>query len=298
MWEDAYTLLCNDGNGVIAKIKSMLENINLGEHYFKTAFLLRESMFLNGVIYSSESWYGVTEEEIGELEKLDNVLLRSIFEVPQSAPVVSLFLESGCVRVRHIIKARRVNFLHQLANLNKEEMEYKFFKCQWDHPSTQDWTEQVKTDLMDLGLPVSLDFVTSKSENAWKDLVKSKVKTFEFSSLMEARKSKTINLNYSRLKMQDYLELKTMNRKEAIVLFKFRTRMSPFAENFKSGNLCTVCPLCLSHVDSQEESFNCVTLKKVLTIRGNYKDIFTNTFTEELVQTLYAIYNYRKEFKE
>ena len=74
--------------------------------------------------------------------------------------------------------------------------------------------------------------------------------------------------------------------------------MSPFADNFKSGNLSTVCPLCLSHVDSQEESFNCVTLKKVLTIRGNYKDIFTNTFTEELVQTLYAIYNYRNESKE
>ena len=283
---------------MIAKIKSMLENIYLGEHYFKTAFLLRESMFLNGVIYSSESWYGVTEEEISELEKLDNMLLRSIFEVPQSAPVVSLFLESGCVRVRNIIKARRVNFLHQLANLNKEEMEYKFFKCQWDHPSTQDWTEQVRTDLMDLGLPVSLDFVTSQSENTWKELVKTKVKSYEFSKLMESRKSKTINLNYSQLKMQEYLELKKMTRKEAIVLFKFRTRMSPFAENFKSGNLVTVCPLCLSHVDSQEESFNCVTLKKVLKIRGNYKDIFSNTFPEELIKTLYGICNYRKEYKE
>ena len=139
----------------------MLENMSLGKHYFKTAFLLRESMFLNGVIYSSESWYRVTEEEIEELEKLDNILLRYIFEVPQSAPVVSLFLESGSVRIRNILKARRMNFLHQLANLDKQEMEYKFFKCQWDHPSPQDWTEQVKNDLREVGVPVSFDFISS-----------------------------------------------------------------------------------------------------------------------------------------
>ena len=164
------------GNGVISKIKSMLENMSLGKHYFKTAFFLRESMFLNGVIYSSESWYRVTEEEIEELEKLDNILLRYIFEVPQSVPVVSLFLESGSVRIRNILKARRMNFLHQLANLDKQEMEYKFFKCQWDHPSPQDWTEQVKNDLSEVGIPVSLDFITSKSEYVFKEIVKTKIK--------------------------------------------------------------------------------------------------------------------------
>ena len=286
------------GNGVISKIKSMLENMSLGKHYFKTAFLLRESMFLNGVIYSSESWYRVTEEEIEELEKLDNILLRYIFEVPQSAPVVSLFLESGSVRIRNILKARRINFLHQLANLDKKEMEYKFFKCQWDHPSPQDWTEQVKNDLTEVGIPASLDFITSKSENVFKEIVKTKVKLLEFSQLMGGRKSKTINLNYSQLKMQEYLELKDMSRRQAIVLFKFRTRMSPFGENFKSGKLATVCPMCLSHPDSQEESFNCPAIKKMLKIRGNYKDIFSNKFPEELIQTLYDIYNCRKEYNE
>ena len=40
------------GNGVIARIKNLLENMSLGEHYFKIAFLLRESLFLNGILYS------------------------------------------------------------------------------------------------------------------------------------------------------------------------------------------------------------------------------------------------------
>ena len=74
--------------------------------------------------------------------------------------------------------------------------------------------------------------------------------------------------------------------------------MSPFQENLRSGNLATICPLCYSHVDSQENSFICYTLKRVLSIKGNYQDIFTTKFPEELIKTIYDIYNYRKESQE
>ena len=115
---------------------------------------------------------------------------------------------------------------------------------------------------------------------------------------MEARKSKTKNIDYSNLHMQEYLQLKTITRMEALILFKFRTRMAPFKENFKSGQFISLCPLCLSHVDSQENSFICETFKKIFTIKGNYKDLFTNHIPDELVKSLYNIYTYRKEFEE
>ena len=283
------------GNGALAHIRSILDNISLGRHYFKTAFLLRESFFLNGILFSSEAWYGITEEEIDQLEKLDIQLLRYIFEVPHSVPVVSLYLESGCVRIRNIIRARRLNFLHYLANMKKDEMLYKFFKCQWDHPSQRDWTVQVRSDMRKIGLPESLEFVTSKSEKVFKEIVKREIKTFEFSNLMQERKSKTINLKYSHLKMQEYLLLNNMNKNEAIILFKFRTRMAPFGENYKAGRFSSTCPYCFSHIDSQEESFKCSALNKMIDIRGKYEDIFVGNFSEELIKTLYHIYKYRKE---
>ena len=115
---------------------------------------------------------------------------------------------------------------------------------------------------------------------------------------MEARNSKTKDLNYQTLKMQQYLELKTLTKREAIVLFKFRTRMAPFGENFRSGQVVKICPLCSSHVDSQEESFNCLTLKRFLSIEGNYKNIFSSNIPHELIKTLYKIYSYRKEYQE
>ena len=47
------------GNGIVSQIRSILERVSLGAHYFKIAMLLRESMLLNGILSSSESWYGL-----------------------------------------------------------------------------------------------------------------------------------------------------------------------------------------------------------------------------------------------
>ena len=132
------------GNGIIAKIKAMLENTSLGQEYFRIAFLLRESLFLNGILFASESWYGLKSDEVEELENVDRILMRTIFEVPESVPIVGLYLESGCLTIGALIKARRVNFLHTLANLEESEMLSKFVLHQWDQPSKLDWTEQVK----------------------------------------------------------------------------------------------------------------------------------------------------------
>ena len=174
-------------------------------------------------------------------------------------------------------------------------MEYNFFKAQWDYPCPKDWTLKVKQDLADLGLPISLKFITSKSEKNFKELVKVKVKELEFKELMGQRTSKSKNIMYENLKLQKYLKLETANKKQAIILFKFRTRMSPFGENFRSGKQSTICPFCLSHVDSQEKSMDCPTLRKELRINGNYQDLFSKDIPVELVQTLFDIYAYRKE---
>ena len=126
-----------------------------------------------------------------------------------------------------LIKARRVTFLHHLANLDESEMLFKFFKCQWDHPVQLDWTEQARLNLQELDIPVSLNFLKSKSKAVFKRQVKEKMKKFELSRLMteKSTKSKLTNLSYSEFKMHEYLDLKTMNKTEAIVLFKFRVRM-------------------------------------------------------------------------
>ena len=118
--------------------------------------------------------------------------------------------------------------------------------------------------MSDLGFPVSLEFFRSKSKNVFEKLVKEKITNFE------GKRSKLENLYYFKLEMQEYLWLNSRNKKEAIVLFKFRTRMAPFGENYKAGNVTTIFPLCSSHTDSQEESFTCVLLDRVMKIEGRH----------------------------
>ena len=64
------------GTGVICEIINILNTVTLGEHYFATAVLLRESLFLNSILTSAEIWYDFRKEEISDLENLNISLLR------------------------------------------------------------------------------------------------------------------------------------------------------------------------------------------------------------------------------
>ena len=98
--------------------------------------------------------------------------------------------------------------------------------------------------------------------------------------------------------MQEYLEMKDMTASQAKALFKFRMRMAPFGENFSVGAKTVLCPLCKKHPDGQEESFTCEKVKRLVNVRGNYKDIFKTKFSPELLQTIYNIFNFREEYRK
>ena len=47
----------------------MLQEISFGKHYFEIATILRDSLFINGILWNMETWYDVKEKEIVDLEK-------------------------------------------------------------------------------------------------------------------------------------------------------------------------------------------------------------------------------------
>ena len=75
--------------------------------------------------------------------------------------------------------------------------------------------------------------------------------------------------------------------------------MCQFGENFKAGQITTICPVCSNHEDSQEKSFECVKLKEIINVRGNYyQEIFGKQFPSELIKTLCNVQFYREERKK
>ena len=161
-----------------------------------------------------------------------------------------------------------------------------------------EWTTEVKLNLAEFNMTEEFEFFKSKSKEAFQSFVKVKARKYELERLKKLQKSKTENLVYSKLELQEYLELKDMNARQAKILFKFRVRMAPFGENFKGGLDTPLCPLCSAHPDTQEESFRCEKICRLIEVKGNYSDIFGFYFPQELIQTLYNIFCFRDEYRK
>ena len=287
------------GLGKIAQIMSMIEKISLGKHYFKIAFLLRESTFLSSILTNSEIWYKLSREELEDLEVLDRTLLKRILSVPDSTPTSALYLETGCMSITTTIKARRINYLQYLVKLPKEEMLSKFFHCQWLDSCQHDWTRQVRKDLEDFNLPVDLALIEKKSEFSWKTLVKKKAKEYELERLILVKetknKSKMKDLKYEKLMAQEYLT--NLDVHLAKTVLRFRVRMERFNGNFRGQGPTTPCPLCGLHKDEQHLSFNCPTVMKELDVTEEYENLFKVNISFDMAKTCHEIVKLRTKEK-
>ena len=76
--------------------------------------MLRESMLINGLLFNSEIWYGLTKNEIIELEGIDKLLLQKLLKAHSKTPNESLYLELGILPLKYIIKSCRIMYLHYI----------------------------------------------------------------------------------------------------------------------------------------------------------------------------------------
>ena len=141
------------GLGIVSQIMDLLKAVSFGVHYFEMAATLRQSLLLSGILTNCEVWYGLSKNDISQLEEVDKLLLRQIFNVASSCPIEALYLEMGCLPLSIVIKCRRLNYLHYLVNRSESEMLSKFFIRQWNYPARRnDWTEQIRLDLLEFDI--------------------------------------------------------------------------------------------------------------------------------------------------
>lgn len=103
------------------------------------------------------------------------------------------------------------------------------------------------------------------------------------------------DLQYTKLQMAEYLELKEISGNEAKNIFQFRSKMAQFKDNYGGTNYDMTCDLCLSHTDTQKSSFECSAIKKNIKIDGKYNDIMNGKIDKKLAVTVTNIINMRKQ---
>ena len=72
--------------------------------------------------------------------------------------------------------------------------------------------------------------------------------------------------------------------------------MQNFGENYRGSREFVVCPLCNSHLDSQQMSFNCNEVKNHVKIIGKYEDLFQDNIEKTLAQTALKITEFRSSY--
>ena len=97
----------------------------------------------------------------------------------------------------------------------------------WLSGKIQDWIEQVRDDLAELGIQEDIPFIESKSQYCFKRIVKTKIKEFILDLLNDRkfRHTKMDNLVSTELQIQDYLvsEIFSVEQKRIVFLFSTMT---------------------------------------------------------------------------
>ena len=103
------------GYGILSEISAILRDIPLGNKRTRVGLALRHAMFLNGVLFNSESWTGYDKKDIKQLEVIDHKILRIITGAHPKTPNEMLYLETGELDITNVIRVRRLLAKHCLS---------------------------------------------------------------------------------------------------------------------------------------------------------------------------------------
>ena len=96
----------NKGIGIINSVITLINNISLGQHYFKIGLLFRETNIINGIMTSIEVMHNITKKQVSKLENIDEIYLRKLLRAPVTTAIEALFIETGKIPLGIILKMR------------------------------------------------------------------------------------------------------------------------------------------------------------------------------------------------
>ena len=221
----------------MAEILSIVNEIPLGIYKTEVALRLREAMLVNGILYNSEAWHGVTSAQIATLESINEALLRGILKAHAKTPKEFLYLETGATPLKWIMAQKRINYAKHIMNRSDDELVKRVLLAQINTPTQGDFIKLLEKDLQELGISFE-EAVTSKIT---KEKIKVLAKSACFKSLLETQKTHN---KYKKWEMQPYLRSPLFKDKEMNILTALRSQcVRGIKSNFKKMFKWDKCPL-------------------------------------------------------
>ena len=93
-------------------------------------------------MYASETYYGLTETQIRQIERIEETFLRKLFKTSRGCPISQLYLESGHIPARFQIYKNRLLFLKYILQQDSKSLINQFLKLQIKYPTRGDFNEK------------------------------------------------------------------------------------------------------------------------------------------------------------
>ena len=178
-----------------------------------------------------------------KLESVDEMMLRKLLKTPISTPKPALYLETGCVPLRFVIKRKRIMFLHHILTRSEDALISRVFWAQVEKPAKGDWCTVVREDLDSLGMNLTgFKEIAEMSQEKLKLLLEEQSNTaaLKYLDLEKQKLSKIASFTYPKLEIQSYLLDPHLSTKMKQLVFKWKTRMVHVGWNYGLKEQCPI----------------------------------------------------------
>ena len=262
------------------------------------------------MLFNSEVWHGIEDNDLKVLESIDENLLRYLVKAHSKTPLEFLYLETGAIPIRFLISSRRLIYLRTILMKDDSELVKRIFKAQLENPSPGDYIELLKNNFQKIEESYDEQEVVNKCSQTYKKSIKMKIRKAALKYLNDLKNTHTKikNINYETLKCQDYLKSSMFSNTDVNTLFSLRSRMIECKVNFKSKhqNNNLKCKFCKTDEDdSQEHLLECIELarrhkgKSMTKEKVEYQDIFKDVIKQKQITQIYTeLLEIRKKLEE
>ena len=183
--------------GTRSQLSCILNTISLGAFYFEVAMILRESSYLNAILFCCESWYYLSKKQLEVFEYADAKFFQICFRSSDKTTREAYYLETGKLRIKHVIVKRRMMMLSKFLKEKRVESDLlrKTYFAQSLSPTKFNCFFTISQNREEYNITLTDDEIKVMSKSKFKKYIEDKIYQYSLNELFQGKKSKVQNIN-------------------------------------------------------------------------------------------------------
>ena len=238
------------------------------------------------LLNNCDSWTGVADTTITELDNLQKLFYRVLLQVPTGCPIPMLYWDCGGLLMKNRIIKKKMLFLHHIATLSPDSIAYQVY-CVQKRLELPGLVQECHEFLVKF----QITDISGYTKGQWKSLIDKNIIVQNKTDLLELMKTKYKKINYKDMANEKF-ELKPYLRSMDISFardkFRLRSKMTRTVKmNFSSDKKyasdlwsCWHCP----SIDSQSHVRVCPAYQQLRNDKDLDNDHDLVTYFRQVIQ--------------